>query len=167
MRPSLGPVALLSTLVLFLLPFVEFSCQGKKVVTLTGYDAAFGSEVRADLPISKWIEEQEGKSRDRDRDREGSFNLTIKNTKRVDADWRIMTAFFCAVLGGVAAFFFRPAGLVGGVAACVWLLYAQNEMNKNMQEAPPFVVMSFAYGFWLALIAAAVGAVLCLVGGRK
>jgi hypothetical protein len=167
MRPSLGPLTLLSTLVLFLLPFVEFSCQGKKVVTLTGYDAAFGSEVRADLPISKWIEEREGRFRDRPSDREGSFDLTIKNTKRVDADWRIMTAFFCAVLGGFAAFFLRAAGLVGGVAACVWLLYAQNEMNKNMQEAPPFVVMSLAYGFWLALGAAALGAVLCVVGGRK
>jgi hypothetical protein len=56
---------------------------------------------------------------------------------------------------------------VGGIAACVLLLYAQNQMQKDMQQAPPLVVMTFEYGFWLALAAAAVGAVLCLMGGRK
>jgi hypothetical protein len=165
MRGSLGPLTLLSTLILFALPFVEFSCQGKSVMTLSGYDTAFGREVKAELPIGKWIEEQEGRSRNRDR--EGGFNLTIQNKERTEPNKTVLAAFACAVLGGLAAFVFRLAGVAGGAGAVVLLLYAQNQMQKDMQHAPPLVAMTFEYGFWLALIAAAVGAVLCLMSGKK
>lgn len=167
MRGSLGPLTLLSLLALFALPFVDFSCQGKSVMTLNGYDVAFGREIKAELPISKWLEEQAGRSRDRDRDRESSFNLTIQNRERTEGKPVVAAALICAVLGGLAAFVFRITGVAGGVAACVLLLYAQNQMQKDMQEAPPLVVMTFEYGFWLSLAAAAVGAVLCLSSGRK
>ncbi|RBP45716.1 hypothetical protein DES53_10298 [Roseimicrobium gellanilyticum] len=166
MRGSLGPLTLLSTLVLFVLPFVEFSCQGKSVMTLSGYDTAFGREVKAELPIGKWLEEQEGR-RGRDRDREGGFNLTIQNKERTEPNKTVAAALICAVLGGVAAFVFRLAGVAGGAGAVVLLLYAQNQMQKDMQQAPPLVAMTFEYGFWLSLIAAAVGAVLCLTSGKK
>lgn len=167
MRGSLGPLTLLSTLVLFALPFVEFSCQGKPVMTLSGYDTAFGREVKAELPIGKWIEEQEGRSRNRDRDREGGFNLTIQNKERTEPNKTVAAALICAVVGGVAAFVFRFAGVAGGAGAVALLLYAQNQMYKDMQNAPPLVVMTFEYGFWLSLAAAVAGAVLCLMSGKK
>ena len=166
MRASLGPLTLLSLLVLFFLPFVEFSCQGKPVMTLSGYDTAFGREVKAELPISKWLNEQEGR-RGTGSDRDGGFNLTIQNKERTEGKTTVAAALICAVLGGLGAFFFRPVGTLGGIAACVLLLYTQNQMQKDMQQAPPLVVLTFEYGFWLALAAAATGAVLCLMNGRK
>lgn len=165
MRGSLGPLTLLSTLILFALPFVEFSCQGKPVMTLSGYDTAFGREVKAELPIGKWIQEQDG--RYREREREGGFNLTIQNKERTEPNKTVAAALFCAVLGGLAAFVFRFAGVAGGAGAVAFLLYAQNQVYKEMQNAPPLVAITFEYGFWLALIAAAVGAVLCLMGDKK
>jgi hypothetical protein len=165
MRASLGPLSLLSLLVLFLLPFVEFSCQGKPVMTLSGYDTAFGREVKAELPISKWLNEQKGGRRSNG-EREGEFNLTIKNSERTEGKPLVAAALICAVLGGIGAFFFRPAGTFGGIAACVLLLYAQNQMQKDLQQAPPLVAMTFEYGFWLCLAAAATGAVLCLMGRK-
>lgn len=81
MRALLGPLTLLSLLVLFLLPFVEFSCQGKPVMTLNGYDTAFGREVKAELPISKWLNEQDGRRRS-DGDRDSGLNIRTVSVPR-------------------------------------------------------------------------------------
>lgn len=166
MRGSLGPLTLLSTLLLFALPFVEFSCQGKAVTTLTGYETAFGRETKAEFDLGKWLEGREGKSRDSNR--EGNLTFSVRNEDTRDRDIFVAAALFCAAGGGLAAFFIRLAGVAGGAGACVLLLYAQNQMQKEMQElAPPLVVMTFQYGFWLSLAAAAAGAVLCLMSGKK
>jgi hypothetical protein len=168
MRGSLGPLTLLSTLLLFALPFVDFSCQGKLVTALTGYEVAFGRKVKTELPIGKWIDGRESRTYDGDRSREDGFKVTIQRENRDRPNKVVAAALICAVLGGLAAFFIRLAGVAGGAGACVLLLYAQNQMQKEMQElAPPLVVMTFQYGFWLSLAAAAAGAVMCLMGGKS
>jgi hypothetical protein len=168
MRAPLGPLALLTLLGLFLLPFVEFSCKGQKVMTATGYEVAFGKNMTADLPISDWLKgEREpgelGKSRSRD-----GFDLTISQKERTQGRPLVAAALIVAVVGGLVGFLWPSLGGFAGMAACALLLVSQSDMNKEIQEQQiPLLVVNFLPGFWASFCAAAVGAVMCFLGGKK
>lgn len=168
MRIPLGPLALLTLLGLFLLPFLEFSCQGKRVMTATGYEAAFGKEMKADFPISDWIKgEREpaemGKSRSRD-----GFDLTISQKDRTQGRPLVAAALIVAVVGGLLGFLWPTLGGFAGMATCALLLVAQSDMNKEIQEQQiPLLVLNFLPGFWASFCAAAAGTVLCFLGGKR
>lgn len=52
----LAPVSPQGVALAFLLPFAEMSCQKKAVVTLNGYETAFGKEVEARMPPGPLID---------------------------------------------------------------------------------------------------------------
>ena len=159
MSSAFGPVALLAMLGTFLLPFVDFSCQGKKVATFTGYEAGFGKEITADLPISKWL--------GRDGKGSGSFDIRIEQSDRTEGRPLVAAALIVAVLGGVIGFVLRSIGALCGLAACVLLLVAQDQMQREIKERQvPLVVLTFQTGFWASLACAGAGGVLCLAGRK-
>lgn len=159
MSSSLGPIALLALLGTFLLPFVDFSCQGKKVATFSGYEAAFGKEVTAELPLSKWLGNDEKGS--------GAFDIRIAQSDRTEGRPLVAAALIVAVLGGVIGFVKRPMGALCGLAACVLLLVAQDQMQREIKERQvPLLVLTFQTGFWASLACAGAGGVLCLVGRK-
>jgi len=160
MRPPLGPVALLAVALTFLLPFMEFSCQKKPVLSFNGYETAFGKEVKAELPVSKWLEKAGGEK--------PQISLNIQQSNRTEGRPLVAAALIVAVLGGAAAFFKRPLGAVSGLIVCILLLVAQSKMQSEIQGRQlPLVMLSFQYGFWLSLVCAAVGGIACLLRGRR
>jgi hypothetical protein len=160
MSAPLGPAALLALSLTFLLPFMEFSCQEKKALTFTGYEAAFGKEIKAELPLGKWLE---GKSRQQD-----TFSFKIEQSNRTEGRPMVLAALVVAILGGIAAFIKRPLGAAAGLVVCVLLLMAQNQAQSEVQaQQIPLLTLSFTYGFWLSLALAASGGVLCLLEKRR
>jgi hypothetical protein len=160
MRFPLGPVALLAVLGTFLLPFIDFSCQGKQVVTMSGYETAFGKEMTADLPISKWMSGDERKN--------GGIDIHIEQRNRTEGKPLVAAALIVGVIGGLLGFMRPSLGALGGIGAAVLLLIAQADMQKQVQQRNvPMLVLSFREGFWASLGCAAVGGVLCLLSGRK
>lgn len=170
MSAPLGPLTLLSLLGLFLLPFVDFSCQGRKVMTATGYELAFGKEVKTELPVGellKGLDPDAGGHRDRE-GRQGDFELTFSQKDRAQGRPLFALAILAGAAGGLVALVWRTGGMVGGLLAAVLLLVAQSDLQKELQEQQvPLVVASFLPGFWASLAASVAGAFLCLVGGRK
>ncbi|MEZ0387498.1 MAG: hypothetical protein ACAI34_10550 [Verrucomicrobium sp.] len=169
MRFPLGPLALLSLLGLFLLPFVDFSCQGKKVATFTGYEVAFGKKAEASFDLGEAFK---GRG-DRGGDVGGLFggsNLDLKFSAKDRTEGRplVAAALIIAVLGGLLGFIRQSLGAWAGMIACVLFLVAQSDMQKELQEQQvALLVLSFLPGYWASLAAAAGGTVLCLLGGRK
>lgn len=161
MRFPIGPAALLALLGTFMLPFLEFSCKGKKIedATLTGYQVAFGKERTAELDFGKLFNQGESK--------DASFSLRFENKNRTEGKPLVAAALIAGVLGGLIGFVARPAGALGGLAAVVLLLMAQSQITKEVQEQAPMIVLTFTVGFWASLGCAAGGGVLCLLGGRK
>lgn len=159
MRLPLGPAALLALLGTFLLPFVDFSCQGKKVATFTGYETAFGKEMTSNLPLSKWLNSgQEG---------ENSIDIRIEHKDHTDGKPMVAAALIVAIVGGLAGFAMRPMGALCGFAACVLLLVSQDQMQREVKEQQvPLVVLTFQTGFWASVACAGAGGVLCLLGRK-
>ena len=169
MISRLGPLALLSVAILFSLPFVDISCQGKKVAVLNGYETAFGKELKLDLASPPMKSSREDSLvdrffRPREESSDARLSLQIRE-KTWDGKPMVAAAFICAIAGGVLGLFMRSFGVLGGVAAVVLLLISQNQMQKEIQEAP-LLVMNFGVGFWSSLAAAGAGALLCLMGRK-
>jgi hypothetical protein len=160
MRFPFGPALLLALLGTFLLPFLEFSCQGRPAGTVTGYDVAFGAKSRAEFNLGKIIG-------DPDMARSGPrLELTAEN--REQRNTYVAAALIAGVLGGVAGFIRPLFGALGGIAAAVLLLVAQADIQKQVQNRDVvLLVVTFREGFWISLGCAAAGGVLCLVQGRK
>jgi hypothetical protein len=159
MRFPLGPVALLALLGTFLLPFIDFSCRGKKVVTMTGYEVAFGAKSTAELDLGKLFGD-EGNS--------GAPRIEFRAEDRSNRNLFVMAALIVGVAGGAIGLMRPFLGALGGIAAAVLLLVAQADMQKEVQRSEvPMLVLAFREGYWVSLGCAAAGGVLCLLRGRK
>jgi hypothetical protein len=154
MSVPLGPAALLSLAVLFFLPFVEFSCKGRRVATLTGYEAALGTKMDRTAIGGWWPREGE---------RGAGLRSQIKEDDRTGGNDWVLAAFLTAVIGGVVALFWHFAGVLAGVCAVVLLFVAQSDIQRQLQvEQIPLLVVTFQRGFWASLTCAGLGAMLCL-----
>ncbi|MFZ4767818.1 MAG: hypothetical protein ACOYMN_22955 [Roseimicrobium sp.] len=154
-----GPAALLALVGTFLLPFVDFSCQGKKVATFSGYEVAFGKEVTADVPLQKWLGNS-GRSNE-------SFSLRIEHSDRTEGKPLVAAAFVIGIIGGLIGVGLRSAGALCGFVACVLLLVSQDQMQREIREKQvPLLVLTFQTGFWASVACAGAGGVLCLVSRR-
>lgn len=164
MPAKLGPFVLLCLAGLFALPFMEMSCQGRKVMTATGYEAAFGKEMKAELPLGDLFG---GRSEARERNGE-RFELQISQQERTQGKPLFAAALLVGVVGGALAFLRTSIGTWAGFLACILLLVAQSDVQKEIQEQDVrLLTVAFLPGFWAALASSALGAVLCLLGGRR
>src|SRR3954470_22912879 len=155
MRLPIGPVTLLALLGTFLLPFIDFSCRGKKVATMTGYEVAFGAKSTAELDFGKLL--------GGDGIRSSGPRLEFKAEDRSNRNLFVATALIVGVAGGALGLLRPFIGALGGIGAAVLLLVAQADMQKDVQKSEvPMLVLTFREGFWISLGCAASGGVLCL-----
>jgi hypothetical protein len=160
MRFPLGPAALLALLGTFLLPFLDFSCRGKRVATMTGYEVGFGSRSTAEIDLGKVFGEEGAPS--------GGPRLEITAEDRSRRNNLVAAALIAGVVGGAIGLLRPFFGALGGIAAAVLLLVAQADIQKQTQKQEvAIVVVTFREGFWASLACAAVGGVLCLLSGKK
>src|SRR5687767_6267436 len=109
MRFPLGPVALLALLGTFLLPFLDFSCRGKKVATMTGYDVAFGTRSTAELDLGRIFGEEAGVNI--------GPRLELKAEDRSNRNSFVTAALIAGVVGGVIGLLRPFFGALGGIGA--------------------------------------------------
>lgn len=159
MRFPLGPVALLALLGTFVLPFIEFSCRGKKVATLTGYEVAFGTRSTAELDLGKLFGDEPGSA--------AGPRIEFKTEDRSNRNLYVTAALIVGVAGGVIGLLRAFMGALCGIAAAVLLLVAQADIQGEIRKQEvALVVVTFREGFWISLSCAAAGGVLCLMRGR-
>ena len=129
-------------LICFFLPFVTFSCQQKPLLSLSGYQLAFGANVAQANPISGAME-----------------------TKHIDAEATATVALVFACLGLLAAFIARPeskaVGVVvsGGGVIALLMLKASIERQVSAQGQGG-IEFAFEAGYWLTLALLFSGAIL-------
>lgn len=89
----------------------------------------------------------------------------LKDDRRTEGNGRVLAAWITAVLGGLVAFFWRPAGVLGGIAAVVLLLIVRTDVTKELHmNQLALIMVTFQSGYWASLLFAAFGAVACLFG---
>jgi len=136
-------------LLCFLLPFVEVSCQGQKLASLSGFQLAMGTTVDVPDPISGQAKSQ------RLNDEPGiawAFWLTV-----------------CALVLALSSFKkMKLWAALGGAGAFVSMLVAKSHMDKEiLTQGGGLVSISCTFGFILACLLQIVGAVISGIQSRQ
>ena len=147
MNPKASPFTFLGILIVFILPFLEFSCQGQKIASLNGYQVAFGTELDMKSPIDGSVEKH----------KVGATPLVA------------FALILTLVAAGIAFKNGKRAAIPAGLAALL-LLLSQSAIEKDtLENGRGMITASFEIGFYLSLIVIVGGAVLGIIAanGRK
>jgi hypothetical protein len=117
----------------FFLPFMDISCGGEKVVTLTGIQLVTGTSI----------------------EQEDAFG----NTKRekIEREPLVIVVLLAAIAGlglsfiktGKSAIF--PA-ISGGIGFCLLLIFKTKVDQEVLKEGEGFIRVGYVIGFWLMLL---------------
>ena len=151
-----SPAAFALIVICFFLPFVNLTCSGQTIMSLTGIQLITGAEYKAQGMFN-----QEGMFDDQ------SEQQTGMQTKNQDIDAQPM-AFFAllfAVVGLVLSFIKnRVMAIITIVASvlgaiCLLLLKANIDSDASMQ-GQGVIQIEYQFGYWFAFLLFIVGAVL-------
>lgn len=144
MNSKLSAAAYLGIAIVFLMPFLDMSCQGQKMVTLTGYEVAFGAELPVEAPFGG-----------------------PKAKQKVDSTPIIMTAFFITLIAAAVALWNGIGGAVFAGVAGVCLILGQSQINRKIIiEGKGLFTVDFQVGFYLSIILLLVGAGLGIASAK-
>ncbi len=145
MSPKASPACYLGLLLAFILPFLDFSCQEHKLVSMNGYEVAFGTELEMKSPL------------------DGSISK-----EKVNPTPLVAIAF---ILGLVAAGVALKSGIGGAVCAGIsvlCLLIAQSSISKDaLRESQGMVSVNFLIGYYVSLLLLVAGGILGVITSKK
>ncbi len=149
---KLAPVSYILALLCFLLPFVQISCGGQKLASLTGVQLMTGTEIKPPTELFGM------------KANSGDLKVTSSGQK-TDPNWFAAMAFIAGVAGVILAVVKTGrAGLVGGIAGAggaVSLLVMRVNISGEMGKTPmgAAFVIDYQIGYYLALFLFIFGAV--------
>lgn len=118
----------------FFLPFMNISCGGQKIVTLTGLQFVTGTSVEQQDPFS-------GKAK----------------SEKIESEPLAVAVFLCALAGLALSFLHSRSGTIlpaiaGGAGGGLLLLFKHGMDQKVLQEGEGLIQVQYEFGFWLMLM---------------
>ncbi len=156
---KLSPVSYILALLCFLLPFVQISCGGQKLVSLTGVQLMTGTEIKPPNEIFGMKAE--------------SSDLKMTSKSKTDPNWFAAIAFVAGLAGVLFALVkMERGGLIGGIAGAVGavsLLIMRVNISGELSKNPMGAAFTIDYeaGYYLALLLLIFGAVTLLMAEFK
>ncbi|MCK9590166.1 MAG: hypothetical protein M0Q93_12500 [Terrimicrobiaceae bacterium] len=145
MNPQLSTASYLGILIAFLLPFMDFSCQGHKIASLSGYQVAFGTTLDMKSPMDGSTKKQ-----------------------RIDGTPIVAVAFLLALVAAAIALRFGIAGSVCAGISLILLLLAQSSINKKaLEEGQGIIAVNYDLGYYLTLLLLVGGAIIGVIASKK
>lgn len=129
-----SPAIFIIILICFFLPFINITCQGEKVATLTGIQLVTGTTI----------------------EQPSMFGAKGK-TKKVEGELMALLAFISAIVGLILSFLKNrkislAIAIVGGVGL-LFLLLLKNKLDNDMlREGQGMLQLEYSIGFWLTFI---------------
>jgi len=130
---KLSPAVYVLALICFFLPFVTFSCQAQKILTLSGIQLVTGTTIQQPQPFGP------------------------PKAQKVDAEPLAVLAFLSGI-AGLALSFLRGrksaiAPATAGVVAAILLLALKSKLDGDaLRQGGGVIQVDYAAGFWAVLI---------------
>ena len=151
-----SPAAFVIVIFCFFLPFVNITCGGQKIISLTGIQLITGAEVKPDgmFDEKNILKDPTGENKDK-----------LKMDRNVDSQPMALLALImaCTALGlsFVRKKIFALIGMISSILGAVFLLLLKTSLDGNLPtEAQMVIDAEFQIWYWLALIMFIAGAVL-------
>ena len=154
MKPvkKFSPAIYVVIVILFFMPFVNLSCGGQTIMSISGFQLITGTEVDA-----KGMFGGEMNSSD---------EMGTDERKEIESQPLALFAFFAAIIGLIISFFKMRitalSNIVVSVAGVVFLLLlkvsldADADLNVSGQNV---ITLDYQFAYWLSIILFIVGAV--------
>jgi hypothetical protein len=131
---KLSPVIFVLALICFFLPFVDFSCQGQKVATLTGIQLVTGTNF----------------------EQSSMFGGQAK-TEKVPSEPLAILSILCVILGLGLSFLkdkkSKIAPAISGLAGLTFLLLLKAKIDNDvLREGGGVLRVEYDIGFWLTFL---------------
>ena len=151
-----SPAAFVIIIFCFFLPFVNITCGGQTVVSLTGINLVTGTEIKPqgmfdqkDIPDNT-AEQQKEK---------------LKMDEKIDPQPMALLALIMAVTGLVLSFIRKKItaliGMIASILGAAFMLLLKANLDSDLpSEAQMVIDVEFQFWYWLALLLFIVGAVL-------
>lgn len=134
--------------ILFFLPFVNLSCGGQTIMSLTGFQLITGTEYQ---PASMFGE---------------TTGAEVKEDKKIDAQPLALFAFAAAIIGLVLAFIkirlVALADIIVSAAGAVFLILLKINMDADAELNIPgqnVLTLDYQFAYWFSIILFIAGAV--------
>jgi len=129
----MSPAIFALALICFFLPFVEMSCQGQKILTLTGIQLATGTTIAQPAAFGQ------------------------AQTRRVSGEPSAVVALLSAIVGLGLSFLKNGKAPIGpaiaGGLGLVTLLLLKSKMDGDiLREGGGMIQVEYAVGFWTTFI---------------
>lgn len=118
----------------FLLPFYNLSCSGQKVMSLTGFQIATGTEYAQPNMF-------------------GGVGKTTKIDPEPLAIFALLIAVIGLIIGSIKV---KSMGLISGIlsiSGAVFLFLLKNKLDSNViAQGQGMIKIEYEFGYWLALL---------------
>lgn len=130
---KVSPIVFIGVLIMFILPWVNISCQGKKVISINGIQMVTGTTIETPTMFGG------------------------KEKKKLGVDLFVILAFLMAVAGIVTGFIkLREKNIVSiilGILGVIWLLIFRGRTSQQIaNETMGALQVDYGFGYWAALL---------------
>ena len=143
---NFSPVFYGVIILLFFLPFVNLSCSGQKIMSLSGFQLITGSEYKAD---SMFGETTEGE---------------VKENKEIESQPLALIALLAAVIALAVSFIKKRItaiiNIVISICGGIFLLLLKFNLDSDVElSGQNLIQLEYQFAYWLSLILFIAGAV--------
>jgi hypothetical protein len=151
-----SPAAFVIVIFCFFLPFVNITCGGQKVVSLTGIQLVTGSEIKPSGMFNQKDMPEDMLSENKDK---------LKTDENVDPQPMALLALIMAAaalgLSFVRKKIFALISMIASILGAAFLLLLKANLDSDAPaEAQMVIDIEYQFAYWLALLMFIAGAVL-------
>jgi hypothetical protein len=140
----------------FFLPFINLSCGGQKVMSLTGFQLITGTEYK---PSGMF--DQQNMFGDED------IDMTNQKSEQIEAQPFALFAFLAAIVGLLLSLFKNKTtallSMIVSVSGCIFLILLKVDIDNDAaisgQGMQGIIQVDYQFGYWLVFLLFMLGAV--------
>ena len=159
-----SPAAFVIIIVCFFLPFVNLTCSGQTVMSLTGIQLITGAEYKP----QGMFDQQEMFENQNDQQTE-----ELTTSQDIDAQPMAFFALLFAVIGLILSFIRKRVMAIICIvtsvlgAVCLLLLKASIDSDASSMQGQGVIQIEYQFGYWFAFILFIAGAVLAWFNSKE
>lgn len=151
-----SPAAFVIIIFCFFLPFVNITCGGQQIMTLTGLQLITGAEVKPEGMFDQKDTPEDPSAQNKDK---------LNVDENIDSQPMALLALLMAVIALALSFIQKKMmaliSMIVSILGAAFLLLLKASLDSSTPaEAQVVVQVEYQFAYWLALLLFAVGAVL-------
>jgi hypothetical protein len=148
-----SPAVYVVIVILFFMPFVNLSCGGQTIMSISGFQLITGTEVKADGMFGSEMNSTNEQNKDQN--------------KEIESQPLALLAFVAAIIGLILSFFQKRitalSSIVVSIAGVIFLLLLKVSLDGDADlnvSGQNVITLDYQFAYWFSIILFIAGAVI-------